>query len=288
MLLEWYRRRDAKMDAHLKEYLFTTGSLIALEQAGAGGDEGGDASGERRLARHRQPEGGTEPMNNLKRELAPISTAAWKEIDDEATPRPQAEARRPEARRLRRPARPDRGGGEHRAPRAAEQRAGRRRRGDPAAGAAPDRAALVLRAVARGDGRRRARRGGPGAPAADRRRHAASPMPRTPRSSTATRRAASRASSRRPSHPILPIPDDYQEYPHSIAEATRLLRLAGVDGPVRHRPRAALLHRPHPGGGRRRLSRAERRPEAGRRPARLGARGQRRGGAEPPRAATSS
>jgi uncharacterized linocin/CFP29 family protein len=32
-------------------------------------------------------------------------------------------------------------------------------------------------------------------------------------------------------HPILPIPDDYQEYPRSIAEATRLLRLAGVDGP---------------------------------------------------------
>src|SRR6266852_1647133 len=32
-------------------------------------------------------------------------------------------------------------------------------------------------------------------------------------------------------HPILPIPDDFQEYPHSIAEATRLLRLAGVDGP---------------------------------------------------------
>jgi uncharacterized linocin/CFP29 family protein len=33
------------------------------------------------------------------------------------------------------------------------------------------------------------------------------------------------------SHPSLPIPDDYQSYPHSIAEATRLLRLAGVDGP---------------------------------------------------------
>src|SRR5215471_11521887 len=32
-------------------------------------------------------------------------------------------------------------------------------------------------------------------------------------------------------YPILPIPDDYQAYPHSIAEATRLLRLAGVDGP---------------------------------------------------------
>jgi len=44
MLLEWYRRRDAKMDAHLKEYLFTTGSLIAREKAGKGG-EGADAEG---------------------------------------------------------------------------------------------------------------------------------------------------------------------------------------------------------------------------------------------------
>jgi ferritin-like protein len=45
MLLEWYRRRDAKMDAHLKEYLFTTGSLIAREQAVAGGGDGSaDAS----------------------------------------------------------------------------------------------------------------------------------------------------------------------------------------------------------------------------------------------------
>ncbi|HZV96024.1 MAG TPA: encapsulin-associated ferritin-like protein [Candidatus Nitrosocosmicus sp.] len=44
MLLEWFRRRDAKMDAHLKEYLFTTGSLIAREKAGKGG-EGADAEG---------------------------------------------------------------------------------------------------------------------------------------------------------------------------------------------------------------------------------------------------
>jgi hypothetical protein len=43
MLLEWYRRRDATMDAHLKEYLFTTGSLVMREQAsaGGGGGEGG-------------------------------------------------------------------------------------------------------------------------------------------------------------------------------------------------------------------------------------------------------
>src|SRR6188508_2266291 len=45
MLLEWYRRRDATMDARLKEYLFTTGSLIALEQASTGGGGGSaDAS----------------------------------------------------------------------------------------------------------------------------------------------------------------------------------------------------------------------------------------------------
>jgi ferritin-like protein len=43
MLLEWYRRRDATMDAHLKEYLFTTGSLVMREQASAGG--GGGAGG---------------------------------------------------------------------------------------------------------------------------------------------------------------------------------------------------------------------------------------------------
>ena len=43
MLLEWYRRRDAKMDANLKEYLFTSGSLVAQEQAGAGAGDGGGA-----------------------------------------------------------------------------------------------------------------------------------------------------------------------------------------------------------------------------------------------------
>ena len=45
MLLEWYRRRDAAMDAHLKEYLFSSGSLVAREQGGAGGGAaGGDAA----------------------------------------------------------------------------------------------------------------------------------------------------------------------------------------------------------------------------------------------------
>src|SRR5262249_13457539 len=50
MLLEWYRRRDTKMDTHLKTYLFTSGSLIAPEAAATGGggasaDGGGDSGG---------------------------------------------------------------------------------------------------------------------------------------------------------------------------------------------------------------------------------------------------
>ena len=47
MLLEWYRRRDAKMSDELKNRLFTTGSIVAQEQAGKanGGGEGSAASG---------------------------------------------------------------------------------------------------------------------------------------------------------------------------------------------------------------------------------------------------
>lgn len=43
MLLEWFRRRDPKMAAELKARLFTTGSIVALEQAGTA--EGGEESG---------------------------------------------------------------------------------------------------------------------------------------------------------------------------------------------------------------------------------------------------
>src|SRR5215470_11322540 len=47
MLLEWYRRRDAKMSGELKDRLFTTGSIVAQEQAEkAGGGAGPEASGE--------------------------------------------------------------------------------------------------------------------------------------------------------------------------------------------------------------------------------------------------
>ena len=46
MLLEWFRRRDATMDAHLKQYLFSTGSLIGLEKEQAAEDLGA-AGGEK-------------------------------------------------------------------------------------------------------------------------------------------------------------------------------------------------------------------------------------------------
>jgi ferritin-like protein len=45
MLLEWYRRRDATMNAHLKQYLFTSGSLTAREQATTGTGAAGPAPG---------------------------------------------------------------------------------------------------------------------------------------------------------------------------------------------------------------------------------------------------
>ena len=42
MLLEWFRRRDAKMSAELQSRLFTSGSIVAKEQADKG--EGGGAA----------------------------------------------------------------------------------------------------------------------------------------------------------------------------------------------------------------------------------------------------
>ena len=47
MLLEWYRRRNATMDGHLKSYLFTSGSLVAREAAATGGESASaDAAGQ--------------------------------------------------------------------------------------------------------------------------------------------------------------------------------------------------------------------------------------------------
>jgi len=45
MLLEWYRRRDPKMATELKDRLFTSGSIVAQEQAEKAGGGGEAAPG---------------------------------------------------------------------------------------------------------------------------------------------------------------------------------------------------------------------------------------------------
>jgi ferritin-like protein len=47
MSLEWLRRQDAVLDEHLREYLFTQGSIVALEaEIEGGGGGGGQGSGD--------------------------------------------------------------------------------------------------------------------------------------------------------------------------------------------------------------------------------------------------
>jgi ferritin-like protein len=46
MALEWLRRRDPELDRFLRQYLFTEGSITAIETAAeGGGDEGGNGAG---------------------------------------------------------------------------------------------------------------------------------------------------------------------------------------------------------------------------------------------------
>jgi len=43
MSLEWLRRVDPVLDQHLRQYLFTTGSILAIEDEVEGGGEGAGA-----------------------------------------------------------------------------------------------------------------------------------------------------------------------------------------------------------------------------------------------------
>jgi len=47
MSLEWLRRQDAVLDDHLRTYLFTSGSIVELEEEaeGGGGEDGGAGDG---------------------------------------------------------------------------------------------------------------------------------------------------------------------------------------------------------------------------------------------------
>ena len=46
MSLEWLRRHDPALDRHLRQYLFTEGSITGIEDAEEGGDGGGGAPGD--------------------------------------------------------------------------------------------------------------------------------------------------------------------------------------------------------------------------------------------------
>jgi uncharacterized protein len=46
MSLEWLRRNDPALDAHLREYLFSEGSIVAIEDAGEGGGDAPAAPGD--------------------------------------------------------------------------------------------------------------------------------------------------------------------------------------------------------------------------------------------------
>ncbi len=45
MTLEWLRRRDPKLDEHMRTYLFTEGSILAIEDAAEGGGAASPSDG---------------------------------------------------------------------------------------------------------------------------------------------------------------------------------------------------------------------------------------------------
>lgn len=46
MSLEWMRRQDPVLDVHLRTYLFTSGPIVAIEQAAEAGAEAGGGAGD--------------------------------------------------------------------------------------------------------------------------------------------------------------------------------------------------------------------------------------------------
>jgi ferritin-like protein len=46
MSLEWLRRQDPVLDQHLRDYLFTSGSIVGREEEIEGGGEGAGADGD--------------------------------------------------------------------------------------------------------------------------------------------------------------------------------------------------------------------------------------------------
>ena len=46
MSLEWLRRHDPVLDEHLREYLFTSGSIVGIEEVVEGGGDGSGGAGD--------------------------------------------------------------------------------------------------------------------------------------------------------------------------------------------------------------------------------------------------
>jgi ferritin-like protein len=59
MSLEWLRRNDPALDEHLRQYLFTSGSILAIEEEAEGGGGGGGAA----------PAGGSLGIGSLRAEV---------------------------------------------------------------------------------------------------------------------------------------------------------------------------------------------------------------------------
>ena len=168
-------------------------------------------------------------MNNLHRELAPISDAAWAQIEEEASRtlkrylagRRVVDVHAPGGIAL------SAVGTGHLAHRGAR----RRDRRPPARRQATGRTACPVRTGSPADRRRGAWRERFGLAAGEGCRAAASPSPRTARSSTATRPPASTGIRQGTSNPIMTLPADVRDYPDAIAQALSQLRLVGVNGP---------------------------------------------------------
>ena len=169
-------------------------------------------------------------MNNLYRELAPITEAAWAEIETEAT---RTFKRHIAGRRVVDVSEP---GGPVTAAVSTGHLLDVASPGDGVVAHLRESRPLVRLRVPFTIGAHRASTTSNGARRTptgirSRRRPSSWRSPRTGRSSRATRRRRSSGIRKRSSNPALALPEDPREIPDVIAQALSELRLAGVDGP---------------------------------------------------------
>ena len=168
-------------------------------------------------------------MNHLLRDVAPITEQGWSELDSSGPRAAGARARRPQGRRLLRPARLGLLRHQPRPHRAADRRRGRPGRAPRRAAAG--RAARRLRVVARPSWPIWSAAPRTSTSSRWRRPPAGWPSPRTPRSSTAGRPPASAASPRPACTTPIALSGDFNAYSGHTAEAVETLLRNGIMGP---------------------------------------------------------